>query len=145
MRPVWLLVLTLVASPAVAETLDGLGWLAGSWRGESGGMTMEEHWVAPDGGMMLAVSRVIVDEKVVGFEFLRIEARADGIVYVAQPNGRPGVEFRLVESTERSATFANPEHDHPKRLRYEKLSDGSLAVRIEGDEGVSELSFRPSR
>lgn len=143
MSRAWVVGLMLLAGPAGADDLESLRWLAESWRSESGGVTMEERWIPPHGGMMLAVARVVVDGKAVAFEFLRIEEREDGIVYVAQPNGKPGVEFRLVESTTRSATFENPEHDHPKRFHYEKLEDGSLAVRVEGDEGVSELSFRP--
>ena len=139
------LALTLLAGSARGDDLESLGWLAESWHSVSDNVTMEERWIPPDGGIMLAVARVVIDDEVAAFEFLRIEERDDGIVYVAQPNGRPGVEFRLVETTEQSATFENPEHDHPKRLRYEKLANGTLRVRIEGDEGTSELSFRRAR
>ena len=131
--------------PAVAadESIDDMAWLAGAWSAESEGSSLEEHWISPAGGMMLGTSRFIVDGKVVTFEFLRIEERSDGIVYVAQPNGRPGTEFRLTRSDDGQVVFENPEHDHPKIFRYLKTSDGRLRIEIEGDEGESVFELVP--
>ena len=95
--------------------------------------------------MMLGVSRTVVGDKAVGFEFLRVEARPEGVYYVAQPNGRAGTEFKLTKLEGESAVFENPEHDHPKIIRYRKNEDGSLTARIEGDEGVQAFVFRPIR
>ena len=56
---------------------------------------------AEDGIRDLVRSRGLGDvykrqgEKAIGFEFLRIEFRADGVFYVAQPGGRPKTEFKL--------------------------------------------------
>ena len=85
------------------DELADLTWLAGTWTCESApGESIEESWVHARGGWMLGVGRTLrVDaarERVIGFEYLRLEQRADGVVYVAQPGGRaPGTEFRLVE------------------------------------------------
>ena len=133
-----------LSAVAAAEGLDDLKWLAGAWSAESDGGSIEEHWIPPAGGMMLAVSRFIIDGKTVTFEFLRIEERPDGIVYVAQPNGRRGTEFRLTQSDGQSVVFENPEHDHPKLFRYLITTEGRLRIEIEGDEGtaVFELDSR---
>lgn len=131
-----------LAQSAGAGDLEGLSWLAGGWRAEMGGVVIEEHWIPSSGGMMLGVSSSVAGSKAVGFEFLRIEARDDGVFYVAQPNGRPGTEFTLTEQTSDSVRFDNPEHDHPKIIRYHLRADGGLTAAIEGDEGSQEFEFQ---
>jgi hypothetical protein len=112
-----------------------LGWIAGHWAGPIGGGNSEEHWIAPAAGTMLGVSRTIVRDRTVAFEFLRIEKRADGIYYVAQPGGRPPTEFKLTKSTATSAVFENPKHDHPKIITYSLEGTSTLVATLEGDEG----------
>ena len=96
---------------------------------------------------MLGLSRTVAGGQTVSFEFLRIESRADGTFYVAQPQGRPPVKFRLTLRAENRAVFENPQHDHPKIIRYSKESDGSLHAEIEGDEKGKhkkmEFKFQP--
>jgi hypothetical protein len=108
---------------------------------------LEEHWIQPAGGMMLGVSRTVAGGRTVSFEFLRIESRADGTFYVAQPQGRPPVEFKLTQRAENRAVFENLQHDHPKIIRYSKEVDGSLHAEIEGDEKGThkkmEFRFQP--
>ena len=79
---------------------------------------------------MLAVSRTLKGDRMVAFEFLRIVERDGGLVYVAQPNGRPPTDFVLTEVTADSATFENPAHDFPKMIRYAKRADGALEARV---------------
>ena len=114
-------------------SIDALAWLAGSWTGTMGRAAIEEHWIAPRGGTMLAVSRTTAGDRTVGFEFLRIEQRADGVFYVAQPGGRPPTQFRMTSSGPDTATFENPQHDHPKIIRYRREGT-TLGAEIEGDE-----------
>jgi hypothetical protein len=108
---------------------------------------IEEHWIQPAGGTMLGLSRTVAGGRTVSFEFLRIESRADGTFYVAQPQGRPPVEFKLTQRAENQAVFENPQHDHPKIIRYSKEVDGSLRAEIEGDEKGKhkkmEFKFQP--
>ena len=121
-------------SQATSELAD-LGWITGHWSGPVGRANSEEHWIAPAGGAMFGVSRTIAKDRVVAFEFLRIEKRSDGIFYVAQPGGRPPTEFKLTRSTPTSATFENPKHDHPKIITYRLDGADTLIAKIEGDEG----------
>jgi hypothetical protein len=138
---VCLAISAILPAAASAGDLDDLSWLAGAWSAASEHSSVEEHWTPPAGGMMLAVSRTIVDGKAVAFEFLRIEERPDGIVYVAQPNGRPGTEFRLTQLEGQRVVFENPGHDHPKLFRYMKTADGELRIEIEGDEGSTAFAL----
>jgi len=131
------------AFAAPPPDLEGLRFLEGNWRGESGKATIEERWTDAAGGTMLGVSRTIVSGKTVAFEFLRIEAREDGVFYVAQPNGRPPTEFKLTRVSAGEAVFENPQHDHPKIIRY-RLGEGELVAEVEGDEGKQEFRFLKS-
>jgi hypothetical protein len=132
-----------IAFASPSPDLEGLRFLEGDWSGESGKATIEERWTDAAGGMMLGVSRTIVSGKTVAFEFLRIEAREDGLFYVAQPGGRPPTEFKLTRTSAVEAVFENPRHDHPKIIRY-RLDDGALVAEVEGDEGRQEFRFRKS-
>ena len=131
-----------VAPLALGADLDGLEWLEGGWRAQMGRVVIEEHWIPGAGGMMLGVSLSVAGDKAVGFEFLRIVSREDGVFYIAQPNGKPGTEFELTELSGKSAVFENPEHDHPKIIRYRLQEDGTLSATIEGDEGETEFLFQ---
>ena len=131
------------AFSAASSDLEGLRFIEGDWRGESGKAGIEEHWIEAAGGTMLGVSRTIVSGKTVAFEFLRIEARADGIFYVAQPNGSAPTDFKLTKVSAGEAVFENPQHDHPKIIRY-RQGEGTLVAEVEGEEGKQEFRFRKS-
>ena len=122
--------------PAARGTLTQLAWLAGTWTGGGGPVTLEERWTPAAGGAMLAVSRTLKGDRMVAFEFLRIVERDGGLVYIAQPSGRPPTEFTLTAITDDSATFENPMHDFPKMVRYARRADGSLEARVsDGGKG----------
>lgn len=131
-----------LTNAAIADELERVSWLAGAWRTEVDGVVLEEYWIPGSGGLMLGLSRTVADGKAVGFEFLRIEARATDLVYIAQPNGRPGTEFTLTEWTNVDLRFTNPGHDHPKLIHYRLQEDDSLRVQIEGDEGRQTWTFQ---
>ena len=146
----WLAMLFAGCSRLFAEgsdSLSELAWLAGGWQGTMGKAHIEEHWIQPAGGTMLGLSRTVAGGRTVAFEFLRIESRVDGVVYMAQPQGRPPVEFKLTQRSENRAVFENPQHDHPKIIRYSREADGSLRAEIEGDEKGKrkrmEFKFQP--
>jgi Domain of unknown function (DUF6265) len=122
-------------------TIADLGWLAGDWAGTQGRATIEERWTPAAGGAMLAVSRTIKDDRLAAFEYLRIVERDGGLVYIAQPNGRPPTEFVLTAMTADSATFENPAHDFPKMIRYTRRPDGSLEARVSGAGGERPQTF----
>jgi hypothetical protein len=135
-------VLLAVVLAAMTNDLEGLRFLEGNWRGRSENTVFEERWTDDAGGVMLGVARTLSEGRTVGFEFLRIEARKDGIFYVAQPGGNPPTEFRLTRLSDGEAVFENPRHDHPKIIRYRRHREGSgLTAAIEGDEGKQEFRF----
>jgi hypothetical protein len=140
---VWLLVAPLSAQ--APSSMDALSWITGTWRGTLGSAVIEEHWRAPQGGRMLGLSSTVSGDRMVAFEFLRIEQRPEGLFYVAQPNGWPPTDFKLTRLAGQEAVFENPQHDHPKVITYRRDGD-SLTARIEGDQrgqhAVQEFRFR---
>lgn len=131
----------------VEEKLAALAWLEGTWTCESAsGEVVEECWGSARGGWMLGVARTLrveaAGERVVAFEYLRIEQRAGELIYVAQPGGRaPGTEFRLVEHVGDAWSFENPAHDFPDRIRYQRRGSASFTATISGSEGGQPLQF----
>ena len=117
----------LTAQAAPRTAMDDLGWMSGQWRTQDG--ATEEAWTAPRGGMMLGIGRTVRDNIAREYEFLRLQAGADGVpVYWASPNGVAPVGFRLTEAGPSSATFDNPAHDYPQRIRYRRDGDALVAT-----------------
>ncbi len=142
LMPLAILVLALLivsVRPSAAfpekDPLSQLAWLAGDWSGDDGGVWNEERWTEPAGGMMLAVHRDLAGGRATAFEFLRIQATPDGIVYFASPGGSPATPFTMVETGDRSIVFENKTLEFPSRILYWIARDGTLDARIEGSPG----------
>jgi hypothetical protein len=140
------LILLLAATTQVSAqtpTLTDISWISGAWQSEPGGRRqIEEHWTRVGGQSMLGMSRTVVGDKTVEFEFVRIEQRADGIYYVAHPKARcPGTDFKLTRASATEAVFENPQHDFPKRIIYRKNGDDSLTASIDGGEGTKAMLY----
>jgi hypothetical protein len=112
--------------------MENLGWIAGGWTMERGETRTEERWTDLGGDTYLAVSRTVRGGRTVTYEYLRIEQRADGIYYVAQPKNRLPADFKLVSLAGGEAAFENRNHDFPQRIVYRRNDDGTLTARIEG-------------
>src|ERR1041384_6129710 len=125
------------------STLADISWISGDWQTAPGGRAqIEEHWTQAAGATMMGMSRTVVGEKTVEFEYLRIEQRADGIYYVAHPKARcPGTDFKLTRASATEAVFENPQHDFPKRIIYRKGADDSLTASVDGGEGSRTITY----
>jgi len=110
--------------------------MAGHWAATIDGVQMEEVWLAPRAGVMTSMHRDAKGESA-SFEFARIAETNDGIVYFAQPAGRPPTPFKLTESKKSRAVFTNPEHDFPTKIIYWRDA-ARLCARVEGPDGKGE-------
>jgi hypothetical protein len=125
--------------PAGPEAIASLTWVQGSWTGDDGGLAMEEYWTAPRGGALLGLHRDVKGERMVSFEFQRIDASGGVVTYWASPQGAPPTPFRLKEmGPGRRVVFENPEHDFPQRILYWRTGEDDLHARIEGPAGGAE-------
>jgi hypothetical protein len=124
----------MILAIALAVTLQDLAWLAGDWQLTTGDQCIEETWTAPSSNLLVGMSRTVATGRTTSFEFVRIEARADGIYYVAQPGGKPPVDFKLASESAADLVFVNPGHaDRLQKVIYRRNADGRLTARIEGE------------
>ncbi len=117
---------------STSAPLDRLAWLTGTWRQVSEEDVVEEQWMAPLGTSMIGGARTVAGGKTTGYEHLRIQVEDGTLVYVAIPSNQEETHFAQVEIGERSVTFANPDHDFPRRIRYSVGDEGLLVVNVTG-------------
>lgn len=127
-RPV-LVVLMLAALPVTAGAQTLITRV--SWRMNVNGQTVDEQWMAPAGGAMLAISRTVKGGRLVEYEFVLLRERDGSLVYLAHPSGQLGGEFPMKSVDDESITFENTAHDFPQRIGYRRRGD-RLDAWIEG-------------
>jgi hypothetical protein len=128
---------TSASRPPLAE----FAWLAGTWRLRDRDRIVEEFWSAPAADLMIGMSRTLRDGRTREFEFVRIAARADGVFYIAQPEGRPAVEFKLQNWDGRTAVFAaTTGSDRLKRIIYRHDGAAAMTARIEGSTSGADFA-----
>jgi Domain of unknown function (DUF6265) len=131
---------------APGATLAPLAWLEGCWRGTVNQREYREQWMPLRGNLIVGVSQTVAQDKTLGFEYLRLESRPEGIFYIASPSGKKEDAFRLAEQTiDRSGdrndqlfVFVNPALDFPQKITYRRASDGWLYADVEGKAGSAD-------
>jgi hypothetical protein len=123
--------------------VEDLAWLAGSWRGEKDGTTIEEQWSKPVGNAMMGMFRWLQEGRVRFYEFMTIEREAEGIVLRIKHFG-PGlipweeeqesVAFVLVEVNAVEAVFVEQDMPDPLWIVYQRSDEDNLVAYL-GSEG----------
>jgi len=116
--------LTAAAAPV---KVDQVGWLQGCWRLESGGRVVEEHWMAPGGGIMIGMGRTVRNGKLVEYESVVLREQDGRLAYEAHPSGQTSAVFLSQTADDSTAVFENPAHDFPQRVGYKRDGDSLLA------------------
>ena len=123
---------SLALALAAASALDRVVWLQGCWEMASAGRTIEEHWTAPRGGVMLETGRTVRDGRLLEYEFVVLREDGDRLAYEAHPSGQPPAVFQARDLSDSRVVFENPEHDFPQRVGYERRDADTLAAWIDG-------------
>jgi hypothetical protein len=126
-------------SPPQTQVSD-LAWMSGRWLTGANGRWTEEIWSGPRGGTLMGFSWSGEGAAIDTYEYIRVQpGEDDEIIYLAQPNGGAGVGFYLVRAEGTTATFENPTHDFPQRIRYARDGDTMVATisRIDGSNAMS--------
>ena len=113
-------------------TVDRVSWLQGCWRSTRGEAAIEEQWMAPRGGTMLAMGRTVRGGKTTEYELVLIKEQNGRLAYEAHPSGQPSATFLSTTASESTVVFENPEHDFPQRVGYRREGADSLQAWIEG-------------
>lgn len=135
-----------VTSAPAQDSLASLAWLSGAWLSEKpDGERGLEVWTHPSAGTMIGSGHSVKAGKTSFFEYMRIEALCDEVVYTAQPRGGKPTAFKRVGNDPEALVFENPKHDWPKRLTYARVATG-VRVRVEGGPGqpVEEWVMAPA-
>ena len=119
------------APAAAAPTVNDVAWITGCWESTRNGRHVTEHWLAPEGGTMMGISRTTAGEKTTEWEFLIIRRGPRGLDYVAKPSGQPEGTFTATSASATEVVFENLAHDFPKRIIYKRTGD-ALTASIEG-------------
>jgi len=115
--------------------------LAGCWRAGVDLASTEEQWMAPTGGIMVGMSRTLMEGRARAWEFLLIRAVEDRLVYWAHPSGQEPTAFPATSISDNRAVFANPEHDFPKRIEYRRASADRMVASVFGQADAGEPAF----
>lgn len=132
MKRTILTLLLVAAVPSLAGPIQQIAWLEGRWEMEIPGGFIEETWLAPRGNSMMGVSRTVRADSLYGFETIIVRETAEGLQLEARPSTQPPGIFDSVTVTDSLVVFANPAHDFPQRITYQRVSADSLAAWIEG-------------
>jgi hypothetical protein len=153
MMRVWLaalVVAALVAGRAEvrAESVDAwsaTAMLEGQWRQVRGTEVADEIWMNNKGNVIVGMRRR-VDGLWNSLEFLRIENRKEGIVFLAQPDGNKMIAFRLTAHDANKLVFTNPAHDFPQRIEYRRTGPDTLEATVGMLDGKGQkLAFKYTR
>src|SRR5262249_40654559 len=130
MMTIVLAVLAATSQPPTASVKD-VAWIAGCWDLTRNGRHIAEHWMAPEGGTMMGVSRTGAGGKTAEWEFLIVREGANGPEYGAKPSDQAEATFTSTRVSANDVVFENPAHDFPKRIIYKRDGD-ALTASIEG-------------
>lgn len=135
-----LLLLMLLLQPVAAqhftdEFLSKLSWLQGKWERviENPDQTGFEQWQMRNHSFQ-GLGVTLHQEDTVFVEKLSIEMKENDWYYVAdvEQNAEP-TNFKITEVSEYGFVSENPDHDFPKRIEYQLVSDMKMIVTISGD------------
>ena len=145
------LAVALVAAAGTAraqgDELARVALMAGCWRGDFSGGTIEERYAPPEGGLVLGTTRYFRNGSAVEFELSHIAAEGSVVTLTPYPSGqRSEHPFRMTAGHPGHVVFAAPEHDFPKRVIYQAAAGDSLVARIDGGEGSDQaMEWRMGR
>ena len=127
---------------ADAGPLADFAWLPGCWQGTVNQREFREQWLPLRGGMLVGAGQQAMRGRMQDYEFLRLEARSDGIYFSQFSGDRRETSFKLAGTTTEEKdtifTFANTADAFPARLVYRRGIDGWLYETIEGRLSGSE-------
>jgi hypothetical protein len=123
-------------TPADNGPVAPLAWLAGCWQGNVNQRDFREQWLPYRGGMLVGAGQQVMKGAMQDYEFLRIEARTDGVFFSQFGRDRKETSFRLESTTtddkDTIFTFANTAPAFPAHLVYRRGTQGWLYETIEG-------------
>ena len=117
-------------------------FLEGTWKLEN--KETYEHWDLVNTNKLKGFSYKLIDGKMSVTEYLEINKRGEDIIYTAtviNQNQGVGIDFKLVQSVS-LYSFENDNHDFPKFIRYQLVSENKLKATVGTNENSYTLVFQ---
>ncbi len=114
------------SNPPIGIETQGIAevdWIEGEWVTTDGDSEFREGWVIGGDATREGISCVGRGGGVKGLGRALVEARSDGLYYVADPDGQQVTTFRLTKSEPGVALFSNPTHDWPQFIEYRRRGE----------------------
>ncbi|MDP1621845.1 MAG: DUF6265 family protein [Bacteroidales bacterium] len=108
-------------------------FLHGTWKVEN--REVYEHWDRLNDNSLKGFSYHFKNGQMTVSEYVDIYRTENEIIYTAavlNQNQGKGIDFKLVK-TDSAFIFENPDHDFPKRISYQKITDTEVFVRVSGE------------
>lgn len=119
--------------PAPPPAIAKVAWLTGNWRLEREGRLVEEQWMTPAGGVMLAMGRTLAKGKIVEHKFLQIREGPGGDLFlVAQVSGHKDATYQVKGLTETTVNFENTLNDFPQSVSFTLRPEGTMVETLAG-------------
>jgi len=140
-----------MAGASECDSLKPMKWLLGEWIAEGAKATWRETWTetGPKTWEGRGIESSRTDPAIQNSEELRLVEMGGGVFYFAKvTHNELPIPFRLVECGESRLVFANPAHDFPRRLDYQRQTDGRLHVRVSdgADQGFTlDFAHQPAK
>lgn len=98
---------------------------------------------------MLGVSRILQEDTVVEYEFLRIAEEDEALGFLVSPENQPPRLYKASEAGVGTVTFVSSDDGAPQQLQFRQESADTLSSRIEterqGQVQNIEISLRRMR
>ncbi len=109
------------------DNANELDWLVGCWVNAQGNSM--EVWARVDDNSLSGFSATASESRIGFYEVLQLRKNGHGKwVYTASPGGAPAVAFTELSQTDGEAIlFANPAHDFPQEISYQRAGDKLFA------------------
>jgi hypothetical protein len=146
------------SAPRAKATLEQVAWIAGPWRGMLGDRQIEQHWMAPAGGAMVAMYRSVQAGRASLYELLAIEQQGDWVMLrIKHFSPGPGlagrepkdesIDHALVRVDGRTAVFEGTGAENPPRVTFTSPDPDTLTITVERmrDGKLTSTDFRYSR
>lgn len=131
--------LTLICSCQTKSDLSDLDWISGTWQGIDGEHVFVESWQFQNDSLILGNGYFMENSDTVFREKLKILRNSKGIYYVAFPENKTQVEFKLVSLKDSNVVFENSLHDFPRKIDYTRDGDSLKAILTGQENGSDKL------
>jgi hypothetical protein len=139
-RITYIAVLLLIFSASIQQTnaqkiktLRNIDWIEGKWMMEGKKGNTYEEWKIIDDNRMEGRGYKVFKRDTSSRETLEIVIENGEVFYIAtvkdQNNGEP-VRFKMTDGNRRHLDFENPEHDSPKKIKYQWKQNDHYIVEL---------------